>query len=98
MTEIEIVREDSETKGRYVARIAGVTDEAELTFSKAGSELVIADHTAVPESMRGTGVGARLAARLVEDARSGGYAILALCPFVHAQAARHPEWSDVLRT
>jgi predicted GNAT family acetyltransferase len=48
--------------------------------------------------MRGTGVGARLAERLVEDARRGGYAILALCPFVRAQVARHPEWSDVVRT
>ena len=94
MSAIEIVREDSETKGRYVARMAGIDAEAELTFSKAGTQLVIADHTSVPDAMRGTGVGARL----VEDARRCGYAILALCPFVRSQVARHPEWSDVVRT
>lgn len=98
MTEIEIVREDAETGGRYVGRIAGCAGEAELVFSKAGAELLVAEHTEVPDSMRGTGTGVRLLARMVDDARRGGYAILARCTFVRAQAGRHPEWSDVLRT
>lgn len=97
-TDVTIEREDALTKGRYVARVPGVAEEAELTFSKAGAELLIADHTAVPDAMRGMGVGALLAARLVDDARKGGYGILALCPFVRAQAQRHPEWADVVRT
>lgn len=97
-TDVTIEREDTPTKGRYVARVPGVAEEAELTFSKAGAELLIADHTAVPDAMRGMGVGALLAARLVDDARKGGYSILALCPFVRAQAQRHPEWADVVRT
>lgn len=97
-TDVTIEREDTPTKGRYVARVPGVAEEAELTFSKAGAELLIADHTAVPDAMRGMGVGALLAARLVADARKGGYSILALCPFVRAQAQRHPEWADVVRT
>lgn len=96
--DVTIEREDTPTKGRYVARVPGVAEEAELTFSKAGAELLIADHTAVPDAMRGMGVGALLAARLVDDARKGGYSILALCPFVRAQAQRHPEWADVVRT
>ena len=58
MTEIEIVREDAETGGRYVGRIAGCAGEAELVFSKAGAELLVAEHTEVPDSMRGTGTGA----------------------------------------
>ena len=98
MATVEIVREETASKGRYVARVAGIGEEAELTFSKAGTGLVIADHTAVPEAMRGMGVGNLLATRLVEDARRGGYGILALCPFVRAQAQRHPEWADVVRT
>jgi len=95
--EVTIEREDTASKGRYVGRVPGVAEEAELTFSKAGTELLIADHTAVPDAMRGMGVGALLAARLVEDARQGGYKILALCPFVRAQRERHPEWADVVR-
>ena len=48
MTEIAIERELTETKGRYVARIEGVEGEAELTFSRAGPHLIIADHTGAP--------------------------------------------------
>ena len=32
----------------------------------------------------------------VEDARSGGWKIMPLCPFFRAQAMRHTEWRDVV--
>jgi uncharacterized protein len=91
-----VEREDSATKGRYVVRIDGVEGEAELTFSKTTPTLVIADHTLVPESMRGMGIGRLLVDRLIADARAGGYRIIPLCPFVKAQYLRHPEWADVM--
>ena len=89
-----IEREESETGGRYVLRRDGA--EAELTFSRLGETRWIADHTAVPEPMRGTGAGLALAERLVADARAAGVRIVALCPFVKAQARKHPEWADVV--
>lgn len=95
--QVEIRREDEPTRGRYVARMDGVAEEAELTFSKTSPTLVIADHTFVPDSMRGGGVGAKLAERLVADARARGYRIIALCPFVKVQFQRHPEWADVIQ-
>lgn len=88
-----IVHERGETKGRYVLRRDGA--EAELTYSIVSPQLVIADHTGVPVSMRGTGAGRLLAERLVADARSGGWKIVPLCPFVNAQRRKHPEWADV---
>lgn len=95
MAEFEIVKEDSETRGRYVTTIDGF--EAELTYSKMGdSGNVIADHTGVPEELGGRGVGSALVRRLIEDARSNGFKIVPLCPFVKAQYQRHPEWSDVM--
>ena len=69
--------------------------EAELTYSVASPTLVIADHTAVPEDLRGTGAGAELVRRLVADARAEGFRIMPLCPFVNAQRAKHPDWADV---
>ena len=95
MSDIEIIREDSETKGRYVARIPG-KPEAEMTFSKAGASLIIIDHTEVPDALRGTGVGKALVERAVLDARAAGIKILPLCPFAKATIARTPEWQDVL--
>lgn len=95
--DITITLEDGETKGRYLARVAGVADPADLTFSRAGAGRIIVDHTGVPDSLRGRGVGAALAARVVADARAEGVQIIALCPFFKAQAGRHPEWADVVQ-
>jgi len=97
MAEIEITRELTPTKGRYVATIAGVEGEAELTLSRASPVLVIADHTFAPDSMRGMGVASALVARLIADARAEGFKIIPLCPYVKAQYARHPEWADVMQ-
>ncbi|WP_118138457.1 GNAT family N-acetyltransferase [Oceanicella sp. SM1341] len=94
---IEITYEDQQSKGRYVARIPGVEGEGELTISKVSDTLIIADHTAVPDTMRGSGAGKALALRLVEDARAKGQRIMPLCPFVRAQSLRHPEWADVIQ-
>jgi predicted GNAT family acetyltransferase len=58
---------------------------------------VIADHTGVPEALKGRGVGQALVEALVADARAQGFTIVPLCPFVRAQYARHPEWSDVMK-
>jgi predicted GNAT family acetyltransferase len=89
----EIEREVSGSKGRYVARVGSA--EAELTYSILSPTHIIADHTGVPDELRGTGIGKKLVERLVADARAEGVKITALCPFVRAQAQRHPEWADV---
>lgn len=97
MSDMTITRELTATKGRYVGRIAGQTEEAELTFSRTSPTLVIADHTYVPESMRGTGMGQALVDRLIADARAEGFKIIPLCPYVKSRYLRHPEWADVMQ-
>ena len=94
---IAIRREDAETKGRYVATIAGIAEEAELTVSKVSPTLIIADHTGVPDAMRGMKVGDALAQRLVADARVEGFRIVPLCPFVNAWMKKRPEAADVFK-
>ena len=95
MPEIEVKIEEGASKGRYVYR-ADNGDEAEITFSRVNPTKIIVDHTGVPDSMRGQGIGAKLAAHVVEDARAKGERIIPLCPFFKAQAQRHPEWHDVV--
>jgi uncharacterized protein len=92
LAELAIAREVEGSKGRYVIRTE--SGEAELTYSIASPTLVIADHTGVPDSFRGTGAGVALVERLVADARAEGFRIMPLCPFVNAQRKRHPEWAD----
>jgi hypothetical protein len=90
-----IEEEKSGAKGRYVARAEGKPD-AELTYSVASEQLIIIDHTGVPDEWRGMGVGKALVERAVTDARSRGVRIVPLCPFANAMIAKHPEWQDVV--
>lgn len=93
MSEDGIRREIKGGRGRYVIEMNG--EEAELAFSVTSPALRIADHTGVPESLRGTGVGRKLLERMIDDARQDGFKIFPLCPFVNAERRKHPEWADV---
>ena len=95
MTDINITREDGPTGGRYVVVANG--DEAEMTYSRAGTNRIIIDHTGVPDSMRGLGVGKKLVEAAVKDARSEGFKIIPLCPFAKATLEKTAEWHDVVQ-
>ncbi|MEZ2220105.1 GNAT family N-acetyltransferase [Rhizobium sp. RCC_161_2] len=91
---MDIRNENNASGGRYVATVEG--HEAEMTFSRASPNLIIIDHTGVPDTLRGKGVGQALALHAVEEARDGGWKIIPLCPFFKAQSLRHAEWHDVV--
>jgi uncharacterized protein len=93
LVEHTITREHGETKGRFV--IHGGGEVAELTYSITTPTLIIADHTGVPDSFRGTGAGLALVEALVAAARADGFKVVPLCPFVNATRKKHPEWADV---
>lgn len=93
MSDPQIIRQEDGAKGRYVLRRDGA--EAELTVSIMSPGLRIADHTAVPEALRGTGAGRALVEQLVADARAEGWKIVPLCPFVNGLRQRRPDWADV---
>ena len=95
--DLPIELEDKGAKGRYVVHGPDGA-EAEMTFTKVGDSRIIIDHTGVPDAFRGKGIGAKLVARAVEDARAAGKTVVPLCPFAAAQFRRHPEWADLLAT
>lgn len=95
---ITVTIEDGTRHGRYVGKVAGIDDEAEITFTHRGPKLISADHTGAPESMRGTGVAAAMVDFLVADARERGFKIIPICPYVRARYEKHPEWQDVFTT
>lgn len=94
MADMHILDEEKGAHGRYSVTVDG--HEAEMTYSRASPHLVIVDHTAVPDALRGRGVGQALSSHAVEQARAGGWKIIPLCPFFKAQAMRHPDWNDVV--
>jgi uncharacterized protein len=95
---VTITRNESDSRGRYEARVEGRDGVGELTYSRLSPTRIIADHTAVDDKLRGLGIGTALVERLVADARDEGVTIVPLCPFVKAQARQHPEWDGVVET
>ena len=91
---MEIKHEQNETKGSFYYEVEGVR-KAEMTYSVAGTERIIIDHTEVDDSLRGQGVGLKLAEYAVNFVREKGIKLLPLCPFMKATLQKHPEWKDV---
>ena len=93
--EFEIENDESATKGAYF-----ITEEgeriAEMTYSLAGTDRIIIDHTEVSDSLRGSGIGEKLVRRSVEDARNKGISIVPLCPFARSVFDKNEELKDVL--
>lgn len=96
MSAVTIRKETTPEGGRYVATVEGRAGEAELTFTRRSPDLISADHTGAPDTLRGTGAALALVEHMVADARQSGFKIVPLCPYVRAQLARHPEWRDVM--
>jgi predicted GNAT family acetyltransferase len=90
----EITMAEAGSGGAYRTTVEGHT--AEMTFSRASPQLIIIEHTEVPTALRGRGIGERLVARAVADARAAGTKIFPLCPYAASQFRRHTEYQDVL--
>jgi predicted GNAT family acetyltransferase len=98
MTEPIITFSETDSKSQYIARVQGLSVEADLTTSKVSDTLVIVDHTWVPDEMRGMGIAGALAERVIADARARGQRLVPLCPFLRAYATkRREELSDVIQ-
>lgn len=99
MPDLTIIKEETDARhGRYVARMAGIDAEAELTFTRRGPDRISADHTGAPEALRGTGAAGALVEAMVADARKAGFRIVPLCSYVAARYARNPDWADAFAT
>lgn len=95
---ITITHSEDGSRGRYEARVGGKDGVGELTYSRVSPGKIIADHTGVDDSLRGTGVAKALVERLVDDARQDGRTIVPRCSYIKLQFSRHPEWSDVMES
>ncbi|MCU0420886.1 MAG: N-acetyltransferase [Cyclobacteriaceae bacterium] len=90
-----IEQHETDTKGSFFVSDAGER-LAEMSYSKAGTALIIIDHTEVSDRLRGQGAGKKLVEAAVGYARQSGLKILPLCPFARSVFDKMPEWADVL--
>ena len=85
----------NETKGFYTAE-SNAAEAERMTYSRAGANRIIIDHTEVHPDFNGQGVGKKLVMAAVEHARSNNLRILPLCPFARSVFDRTEEIRDVL--
>lgn len=57
---------------------------------------IVFTHTEVDESCSGRGLGTKLVAAALDDARHQGLEVVPLCPFVARFIERHPEYSGLV--
>ncbi len=92
---MDIKHTKTESKGRFF-----IEDEqglaAEMTYSIAGSDKIIIDHTEVDERYRGKSIGLQLVTAAVEYARTQNLKIMPLCPFAKKVFDKKKEFNDVL--
>ena len=93
---MEINHRKKENKGAFVATENGTKKAGEMTYSKAGEEKIIIDHTEVNPEFNGKGVGKQMVLAAVEYARENGIKILPLCPFAKATFDKNKDIQDVL--
>lgn len=68
-----------------------------MTYSVAGSELIIIDHTDVEPAYNGKGVGKQMLYKIVEMAREKNIKIIPLCPFAASIFRKSDDIKDVLK-
>lgn len=93
---MEIKFEQKATKGAFFIEENGGR-LGEMTFSRAGDDVLIIDHTEVSDALKGKGAGKQLVAAAVDYARKNKIKILPLCPFAKSVFDKVKEYQDVLR-
>lgn len=68
-----------------------------MTYSIAGPELIIIDHTEVEPTFNGKGVGKQLLYKIVERARETNVKIIPLCPYAASVFKKDEGIKDVLK-
>ena|SRR5215218_10443068 len=96
MSQHQITHESNGHKGAFVIDRDGGR-LATMTYTLAGDDLLIIDHTDVSDALRGTGAGKALVTAAVDWARSEHKGVMPLCPFARSVFDKTPEFGDVRR-
>ncbi len=95
MDNMEIKHHSGDPRGVFYVEEDG-KKLAQMTYTWAGTDRIIIDHTEVSDELRGTGTGKKLVLEAVAFARQKGIKIIPLCPYANSVFKRTPELRDVL--
>lgn len=91
---INIKQEDNKSKGRFVIYEDDIF-AGEMTYTWAGDNKFIIDHTYIEVAFGGRGFGKKLVMKAVEFAREPEVKILPLCPFAKNVFDKNKDIQDV---
>lgn len=92
---MEITQKDNGSKGSFNI-IRDNETLATMTYTWAGTDRIIIDHTEVSPLLKGQGAGKQLVEYAVNFARGNNIKIIPLCPFTKSVLKKTPEWQDIL--
>jgi len=92
---IDVKQNNDEKHGSFEALIDG-NKAGLMTYTWAGEDRFIIDHTEVEEAYNGKGVGKEMLIKAVEFARENGKKIIPLCPFAKATFQKNEDLRNVL--
>ena len=69
-----------------------------VAYYRVAEDVITFMHTEVPSELSGRGMGSRLIAGALDEARRRGLKVTAECPFVSGFIAKHPEYRDLPKT
>ena len=93
MTTVE--QKNNEIRGEFIASIDG-NKAGLMTYTWAGEDKIIIDHTEVEAEYNGKGVGKDMVYKAVEFAREKNLKVIPLCPFANATFKKNADIQDVL--
>jgi predicted GNAT family acetyltransferase len=91
-----LIQDDRELRYCYTAYLDGRV-AGRASWILVHEDTVLLPHVEVPEDLHDLGIGSLLVRRAVEDARTEGNTVLALCPYVRRWVDLHPASRDVVR-
>lgn len=92
---MEVTQLDRDSKGFFKAS-DGDTPAGRMTYTWAGDDRIIIDHTEVNPAFKGQGVGKVMVLSAVDFAREKGISIVPLCPFARSIFDKNESLRDVL--
>lgn len=92
---MEVTQVESGAKGAFEA-FEGEAKAGEITYTWAGDDKIIIDHTDVDPEFSGKGVGKIMVLAAVDFAREKGIRIMPLCPFAKSVFDKNEDLKDVL--
>ena len=91
-----VIEQINETKKAYFRAVVNETEAGKMTYTWAGTDKFIIDHTEVNPDFAGQSVGKKMVIEAAQYARENNLKIIPLCPFAKSVFDKTKEIQDLL--